>query len=155
MYQPEYFYISEGSDARSPLRHATLHRVPAPCMLSAFHGATKKPTTITTIAPNVALPCALVHATDLLERIAVEPFAGVDAELPLVDVVLLEESGPVFLLLAFRRGDVVGGIQPNDVEDLERTPRRAGANAPCLVHGLWFSDPVRDQQTRCVEERHQ
>lgn len=61
---------------------------------------------------------------ELLRRIAIESFAGVDAELSLVDVVLLEKSGQASLLLIHRRVDVVDGVQPDHVEDLERTQRR-------------------------------
>jgi hypothetical protein len=60
-----------------------------------------------------------VRAMKLLRPIAVEAFAGVDVEFPLL--VLLEKPGQASLFLIPRRVDIVDGLHPNDVEDLKWT----------------------------------
>jgi hypothetical protein len=101
--------------------------------------------------PGPAFVAIHHRSSFLLRRIAVESFAGVGAELPLVNVVLLEKLGQASLLLIPRRVDVVDGVQPYHVEDLERTQRRAGSDSPCLVDGVRLGDPIHEQPERIVE----
>src|SRR5262245_18962163 len=87
--------------------------------------------------------------------VLVETFTAGSPELALVDVVLLDVTGVGLILLIARRKEVVDGVEPDDVQRLQRALRCAGGDAPGLVDRLGVRDSVHNEARGRLEKRDQ
>src|SRR5664279_2683842 len=83
---------------------------------------------------------------DTRTSVGVEALSRGDSELALVDEVAPEVLGePLLPRVRVRGGNVVRGAEPDDIEDLERAYRSAGADTPRLVDGLGIGEAVQEK----------
>src|SRR5262245_34727337 len=87
--------------------------------------------------------------------VLVETFAAAPPEFALVDVVLLDVTGVGLVLLIARRRDIVGGVEPDDVQRLQRALWCAGGDAPGLINRLGVRNSVHNESRGGLEERNQ
>src|SRR5664280_686791 len=93
---------------------------------------------------NIAPACGSCNASK--SSVGVEALSRGDSELALVDEVVLEVLGqPLLPRVRVRGGNVVRGAEPDDIEDLERAYRSAGADTPRLVAGLGIGEAVQEK----------